>query len=592
MSVLRFKILILVSAAPSEENNGFVYAKIFGGFDKIRSAICDLVTISRLLNATLVIPEIQESTRDKGISSKFRSFSYLYDEDQFIEALAKDVIVVKSLPKNLKDARKMKKILTFTPKNSASPAFYFREVLPNLKRAKVVGLMITGGGCLQFSVDVNCARSFSALQFASRHCTAEGCSFVPEAITYCCGSCNRLCFLPPYHYTYFVALVTTVGLLLRSIGYLPETIIYVTGSQTFGGQRVLIPLRAMFPNLTDRPSLCTKKELSDLVGLEVLLPLEVHWLSPPKSEKQLIEEWKKAGPRPRPLPPPPARPVYEHEKEGWYGWITETEKEPDPSPMDLRMQAHRLLWDALDYIVSVEADAFFPGFHNDGSRWPDLSSLIMGHRLYQMPSARTYRPDRDKARIVVRSDHDTYVYSPRTKPFSGSTNPNLDPSILDGMFDSLFPVCTRKFLARMFDEIRDNLYHPKHNWTVAVRDHLNRSLNVDGLAREAASKRSSFLSHPLPECTCRTAAMSSGTPGKLKGSKGELLYGDEDECPEWMKRSLEPHVLKSGTAEEESIEERDSQEEDVGMMDSEDGGGRADGAQSLSEQDEEMDPDD
>ncbi|KAL4303137.1 hypothetical protein GQ457_10G014270 [Hibiscus cannabinus] len=49
--------------------------------------------------------------------------------------------------------------------------------------------------------------------------------------------------------------------------------------------------------------------------------------------------------------------------------ITENDKELNPSPMDLRMQAHRLIWDALDYIGSVEADAFFPGFNNDGSRY-------------------------------------------------------------------------------------------------------------------------------------------------------------------------------------------------------------------------------
>lgn len=62
--------------------------------------------------------------------------------------------------------------------------------------------------------------------------------------------------------------------------------------------------------------------------------------------------------------------------------------------MDLRMQAHRLLWDALDYYVSIEADAFFPGFNNDGRGWPDYSGLIMGHRLYQKASGMTYRPDR------------------------------------------------------------------------------------------------------------------------------------------------------------------------------------------------------
>lgn len=140
--------------------------------------------------------------------------------------------------------------------------------------------------------------------------------------------------------------------------------------------------------------MCSKQELFDLVGPETPLPVDSFKLPPHKSEKQLKEEWKRAGPRPRPLPPPPDRPIYHHEKEGWYGWITESNSEPDPSPMYLRRQAQRLLWDALDYIVSMEADAFFPGFNNDGSGWPDFSSLVMGQRLYESAASRTYRPDR------------------------------------------------------------------------------------------------------------------------------------------------------------------------------------------------------
>ncbi|XP_058113076.1 protein EMBRYO SAC DEVELOPMENT ARREST 30 [Magnolia sinica] len=579
--------------APSKQSNGFIYAKIFGGFEKIRSSICDLVTISRLLNATLVIPEIQESTRLKGISSKFKSFSYLYNEDQFIAALTNDVVVVKSLPKSLKEARKRKKFPTFTPKKSASPDFYIREVLPSLKKAKVVGLVITNGGCLQTILPpsmveyqrLRCRVAFHALQFRTEiqelghkmvqrmrglgqpylafhpgllrdKLAYHGCAELfqdvhTELIQYRRAEMikqeiiqeeltidsrvqkrNGSCPLMPEE----------VGLLLKAIGYLPETKVYVAGSEIFGGQRVLIPLRAMYLNLMDYTSLCTKKELSDLIGPETPLPLEMPWFPPPKSEKQLIEEWNKAGPRPRPLPPPPARPIYQHEKEGWYGWITETDTEPDPSPMDLRMKAHQLLWDALDYIVSVKADAFFPGFHSDGSGWPDFSSLVMGHRLYERPSARTYRPD-------------------------------------------------RKFLTQMFDDIHDNLYHPKRNWTVAVREHLNRSLNMEGLTVESvASKPTSFLSHPLPECSCRTTPISPGTPEQVKGRDGKLLYGGEDECPEWMKRSLESISLKLKLAEDEGVDESDSQEDNVDVDEQEsDDGGREN---RPLEQDEEMDPDD
>lgn len=178
------------------------------------------------------------------------------------------------------------------------------------------------------------------------------------------------------------------------MGYPPKTIIYLSGSEIFGGQRVLIPLRAMYTNLVDRTSLCSRQELSSLIGPETPLPQDEFQPPPTRSKEQLEEEWRKAGPRPRPLPPPPDRPIYRHEKEGWYGWITETDTEPDPSLTDLRSKAHRLLWDALDYIVSVEADAFFPGFNNDGTGSPEFSSLVMGHRLYEMASVRTYRPDR------------------------------------------------------------------------------------------------------------------------------------------------------------------------------------------------------
>ncbi|RVW83731.1 Protein embryo sac development arrest 30 [Vitis vinifera] len=125
---------------PNEKNNGFIYAKISGGFEKIRPW---------LLNATLVIPEIQQSTRSKGISYKFRSFSYLYNEEQFIASLKNDVIIVKSLPEKLKSGRRNNEFPTFRPKSSSSPSFYIKEILPNLKKFKVIGLILTDGGCLQ-----------------------------------------------------------------------------------------------------------------------------------------------------------------------------------------------------------------------------------------------------------------------------------------------------------------------------------------------------------------------------------------------------------------------------------------------------------
>ncbi|KAK4481321.1 hypothetical protein RD792_012206 [Penstemon davidsonii] len=334
----------------------------------------------------------------------------------------------------------------------------------------------------------------------------------------------------------FIIINLQVGLLLRAMGYPPRTRIYLAGSETFGGQRVLIPLRSMYANTVDRTSLCSKEELANMIGPENPLAEDLFEFPPARSAKQLKEEWDKAGPRPRPLPPPPDRPIYRHEKEGWYGWIAEKDSEPDPSPNDLRDQAHRLLWDALDYIVSLEADAFFPGFDNDGSGWPDFSSLVMGHRLYISASSRTYRPD-------------------------------------------------RKYLTQLFNSTSDHLYHPPRNWTLSVREHLNKSMAEDGILQVSRlSGPKSFLSHPLPECSCTT---SKSAENSKKRSNLQILYEEQDECPKGLELGF--NAVESL---QESSDETETQEDemDLGLPES-DETSQADAVPST-EQDEEMDPDD
>ncbi|XP_051139454.1 protein EMBRYO SAC DEVELOPMENT ARREST 30 [Andrographis paniculata] len=572
---------------PNERNNGFIYAKIHGGFEKIRTSIPDLVAVARLLNATLVIPEIVDSTQSKGISSRFRSFSYLYDEKQFMAALASDVIIVRNLPPNLLEGRKKKLYPVFKPKSSSSTKFYLQEVLPKLKNAKVIGLVVADGGCLQSTLPstlveyqrLRCRVAFHALHFRAEiielgHRIIErlrgpghpylaynpglkrdtlayhGCAELfqdlhTELIQYRRGQMikqgivkdelsvdsytrkrNGSCPLMPEE----------VGILLRALGFPARTRIYVAGSETFGGQRILIPFRAMYPNSVDRTSLCSKDELVNIIGPETTLPIDAFKFPPPKSEKQQKEEWDKAGPRPRPLPPPPDRPIYQHEKEGWYAWIGEKDSEPDPSPIEFREHAHRMLWDAVDYIVSLEADAFFPGFDNDGSGWPDFSSLVMGHRLYKVASSRTYRPD-------------------------------------------------RKYLVELFNTTREHLYHPPRNWTLAIREHLNKSMAEAGIVQELQhSKTKSFLSHPLPECSC-TLKMPDSIK---KGSNLEALYRKQDKCPPSFEQSLKSIAKSQDTTATEDTETQED-ESDAELIES-DENSQVD--VPSGEQDDEMDPDD
>jgi hypothetical protein len=88
-------------------------------------------------------------------SPKFKSFSYLYDEDHFIDALSNDVAIVRGLPKDLREARKKIKFPTVSPRNSATPEYYMTEVLPRLVKSKVIGIIVNGGNCLKSILPAN-----------------------------------------------------------------------------------------------------------------------------------------------------------------------------------------------------------------------------------------------------------------------------------------------------------------------------------------------------------------------------------------------------------------------------------------------------
>lgn len=187
--------------------------------------------------------------------------------------------------------------------------------------------------------------------------------------------------------------LSQVGILLRAYGYSWDTIIYVAGGEVFGGQRTLIPLHGMFENVVDRTSLSTSWELAKMYGREANHK-DIKTMTPPSIEEETKHDsLKSTKQRPQPLPPPPARPKY-YNIEGWWGWVAESDNEPESTVIELRTNAHKLLWEAIDYVVSVEADVFISGFDRDGKGHPSFASLVMGHRLYQSASAKTFRPDR------------------------------------------------------------------------------------------------------------------------------------------------------------------------------------------------------
>lgn len=143
----------------------------------------------------------------------------------------------------------------------------------------------------------------------------------------------------------------------------------------------------------------------------------------------------------------------------------------------------------------------------------------------------------------------------------------------------------------LFNITRENLYHPKHNWTILVQEHLNKSLSEEGLIRQSLlSKPSMFLSHPLPECSCRIA--SAKVANRVRGKDGRFLYGDEDQCPKWMQHAnMAGSLGKEGVRSEEDGQQPDYESNDF-VDESESDKNIQTNQTPLWDQDEEMDPND
>ncbi|KAL7615388.1 O-fucosyltransferase 16 isoform X1 [Lactuca sativa] len=275
--------------------NRYLLIATSGGLNQQRTGITDAVVAARILNATLVVPKLDQKSFWKDAST----FSEIFDVDWFISHLSRDVKVIKELPK------KGGKI--WTPYNMRVPRkcnerCYQIRVLPVLLKKHAVQLSKFDyrlSNKLETDLQkLRCRVNYHALRFTDpinkmgqklvnqmrkmgKHYVALHLRFEPDMLAfsgcyYGGGEKERKelgkirkrwktlhsnnpdkerrqgrCPLTPEE----------VGLMLRALGYSKDVHLYVASGEVYGGDDTLAPLRALFPNIHSKDTIAPKEEL-------------------------------------------------------------------------------------------------------------------------------------------------------------------------------------------------------------------------------------------------------------------------------------------------------------------------------------------
>ncbi|KFK44170.1 hypothetical protein AALP_AA1G223700 [Arabis alpina] len=238
-------------------NDRYLAIATSGGLNQQRTGIVDAVVAARILNATLVIPNLDQKSYWKDASD----FSHIFDVDWFMSFLSKDVKIIEQLPK--------KGGKTWSPSRMRVPRkcnekCYLNRVLPVLQKRHAVQL-----NKFDYRLSNKLRDDLQKLRFEPDMLAFSGCYYGGgEKEKKELGSIRRRwktlhihnpekqrrqgrCPLTPEE----------VGLMLRALGYGSDVHIYVASGEVYGGEESLAPLKALFPHFYSKDTIATKMEL-------------------------------------------------------------------------------------------------------------------------------------------------------------------------------------------------------------------------------------------------------------------------------------------------------------------------------------------
>ncbi|KAK8459998.1 hypothetical protein SEVIR_2G252600v4 [Setaria viridis] len=148
------------------KNNGYLMVSCNGGLNQMRAAICDMVTIARYLNVTLIVPELDKASFWADPSD----FQDIFDVDYFIASLRDEVRILRQLPPRLKRRVEMGFLRSMPPVSWSDISYYHNQILPLIRKYKVLHLnrtdaRLANNGLPMEIQKLRCRVNYNALRF-------------------------------------------------------------------------------------------------------------------------------------------------------------------------------------------------------------------------------------------------------------------------------------------------------------------------------------------------------------------------------------------------------------------------------------------